>query len=248
MGGSLACHGAGGPCTVDQLMQLSTSADPTAALMALMGSAPDCAQCLLGCVAGSSESCAASCLASKSGVTVGGSLIIERDVEVSNGIVHIVASPVTAVPDPHLLGRVGSDRDLQTLLLVLAYAPIVEKAIQHMNYTFFAPTNDAFLSLDPQALAALLRPESIAELEVLLFYHLLPLEHWSYDLAAAQRWTTADNSSLSVYVDHASSTVHVDRARVIEADIPASNGVVHVIDTVLVPPSCTPFPGAVLTT
>ena len=72
MGGSLGCPGAGGPCTVDQLMQLGTSADPTAALMALMGSAPDCAQCLLGCVGGSSESCAASCVASKlkSGSTV----------------------------------------------------------------------------------------------------------------------------------------------------------------------------------
>jgi uncharacterized surface protein with fasciclin (FAS1) repeats len=150
-----------------------------------------------------------------------------------------VSSPVTAAPDPNLLGRISSDRDLQTLLLVLAHAPIFERAIQQTNYTFFAPTNDAFMALDPLSLAALLLPENIVELEMLLFYHLVPLEHWSYDLASAPFWTTAENSPLFAYVDSSSSTIHVDRAGVIEADIPASNGVVHVVDTVLVPPSCT---------
>ena len=145
-------------------------------------------------------------------------------------------------------GKIGEQgQTFSSLLDALRSANVLSSLRLMPRWTLFAPTDAAMARFKkfPAAVSIMNTP---SELEMLLFYHLLPLKRWSCDLAAAQRWTTADNSSLSVYVDDASSTVHVDRARVIEADIPASNGVVHVIDTVLVPPSCTPFPGAVLTT
>lgn len=102
-------------------------------------------------------------------------------------------------------------------------------------FTVFAPTNEAFAKIPADKLNALKNdPE---KLKMVLLYHVLSMKVASSD-ARTMMAPTAEGSSASVKVkmkDGRASEVKVDKARVIQADIMASNGVIHVIDTVLMP-------------
>jgi uncharacterized surface protein with fasciclin (FAS1) repeats len=100
-------------------------------------------------------------------------------------------------------------------------------------FTVFAPTNDAFAKLPAGTVESLLKPENIAKLKAILLYHVVAGNLKSTDLKSGDV-ATADNKDVNVQVSGGS--VKINDATVTKADIPASNGVIHVIDTVLIPP------------
>ena len=103
----------------------------------------------------------------------------------------------------------------------------------------FAPTNEAFAKVPPATLAHLLDPANIGELDSVLTYHVLPEAVQSKDLKPFQSVKTVEGQSLQIVASGGS--VFVNNAQVTAADNEASNGVVHIINRVLIPP-VTPTP------
>ena len=99
-------------------------------------------------------------------------------------------------------------------------------------FTVFAPTNDAFAKLPKGTLDDLLKPENKKKLAAILTYHVLPGKVMAEDVKTMQA-KTVNGQSLDIKVE--GGKVTVDKAKVITTDVAASNGVIHAIDTVLMP-------------
>merc|ERR1712085_121937 len=101
-------------------------------------------------------------------------------------------------------------------------------------FTVFAPTNDAFAALPAGTLDSLLKPENKATLVDILTYHVVGAVALSTDLSDGQVIDTVEGKSVTV---HIGDGVKINDANVVMADVMATNGVVHVIDGVLLPPA-----------
>ncbi|WP_371357471.1 fasciclin domain-containing protein [Hydrocoleum sp. CS-953] len=99
-------------------------------------------------------------------------------------------------------------------------------------FTVFAPTDEAFAALPEGTLDKLLMPENKDKLVQILTYHVVPGKVMSGDLESGMV-KTVEGSKVNVKVSDAG--VKVGKAKVVKADVPASNGVIHVIDTVILP-------------
>ena len=119
-----------------------------------------------------------------------------------------------------------------TLAKALTEANLVDTLKGEGPFTVFAPTDEAFAKLPEDQLASILADKEL--LTAILTYHVVPGKVMAADVAAIDSATTVQGQSVSINTD---SGVKVDAATVIQADIEASNGVIHVIDTVLVPQS-----------
>lgn len=124
-----------------------------------------------------------------------------------------------------------------TLVAAVQAAGLVDTLNGPGPFTVFAPTDEAFAALPPGTVERLLRPENKAELVRLLTYHVVPGRVLAADLAGrTSRPATVAGARLSI---DGRQGVAINTARVIAADVAASNGVVHVIDRVLLPPAQT---------
>jgi uncharacterized surface protein with fasciclin (FAS1) repeats len=122
-----------------------------------------------------------------------------------------------------------------TLLAAAKAAGLVETLKGAGPFTVFAPTDEAFKKLPAGTVDTLLKPESKAKLASILSYHVVPRKILSSDVAGkTMKVKTVEGSEISV---NATAGVKVDNATVVTADILASNGVIHVIDTVIMPAS-----------
>ena len=101
-----------------------------------------------------------------------------------------------------------------------------------------APTNDAFDAIPTELLNVLLLPENIKKLQGILLYHVLSGSYPSSDLTSGDRLTlpTINGESVTISVNDDDNGVMVNDANVIQTDIIACNGIIHVIDSVLLPP------------
>jgi uncharacterized surface protein with fasciclin (FAS1) repeats len=123
----------------------------------------------------------------------------------------------------------------KTLAAALNAAGLVETLKGPGPYTVFAPTDAAFAKLPPGTVQQLLKPENKAKLTAILTYHMVPGRLSSGELAKMKDVKTVEGRSLAVR--SMGKAVMVDGAKVTAADIQAGNGVIHVIDTVLMPPN-----------
>lgn len=123
----------------------------------------------------------------------------------------------------------------ETLAAALEAAGLIETLKGQGPFTVFAPTDAAFAKLPQGTLEDLLLPENKGQLRAILTYHVTTGEVLKVDILALPAVTTVHGSALAVGVD--GKTVTVNDARVTEADIMTANGVIHVIDTVLLPAS-----------
>ncbi len=123
--------------------------------------------------------------------------------------------------------------DFATLVAALTAAGLVETLQGAGPFTVFAPTEAAFAALPEGLLAKLLLPENVAVLTAILTYHVVPGMVMSTDITAGDV-ATVEGSTVALTTDMG---VMVNGAKVIAADVAASNGVIHVIDAVIVPPT-----------
>jgi uncharacterized surface protein with fasciclin (FAS1) repeats len=121
-----------------------------------------------------------------------------------------------------------------TLVSALGSAGLVETLKGPGPFTVFAPTDDAFAALAPGTLDELLKPEKVEELKAILTYHVVPGKVTASDIANLVSTVTVNGTELRITVQD--STVMVNDAKVTQTDIAATNGVIHVIDRVLIPP------------
>lgn len=123
--------------------------------------------------------------------------------------------------------------NFQTLVAAVQAAGLVDTLKGDGPYTVFAPTDEAFAKLPAGTVENLLKPENKQQLVAVLTYHVVPGKIMASDLSGKKQMVeTVQGSKLWV---EAWNDVRVDEARVIAADIWASNGVIHVIDTVVLP-------------
>jgi uncharacterized surface protein with fasciclin (FAS1) repeats len=120
-----------------------------------------------------------------------------------------------------------------TLVAALEAADLVSTLKGDGPFTVFAPTDQAFAKLPPGTLADLLQPENKSKLQSILTYHVIPSQVMAADVATLTEAKTVNGSSLMVKADK--DKVMVDNAQVIKTDIICSNGVIHVIDAVVMP-------------
>jgi uncharacterized surface protein with fasciclin (FAS1) repeats len=121
----------------------------------------------------------------------------------------------------------------ETLIAAAKAAGLVETLKGPGPYTVFAPTDEAFAKLPKGTVEDLLKPENKAKLAAILTYHVLPGKVMAADIAGKKaNVKTVQGSELAV---DATTGVKVNDATVITADVAASNGVIHIIDTVVMP-------------
>jgi uncharacterized surface protein with fasciclin (FAS1) repeats len=120
----------------------------------------------------------------------------------------------------------------KTLVAAVKAAGLVETLQGKGPFTVFAPTDDAFAKLPAGTLEDLLKAENKEKLVAILTYHVVPGKVMAADVKTMKA-KTVNGQELSIKVEDGNVTV--DKAKVIKTDVAASNGVIHVIDTVLLP-------------
>jgi len=166
---------------------------------------------------------------------IGGATVVTKDIVASNGIIHVIDAvimPPSAGPAP--LAVEASAAGFSTLVTAVEAAGMTEDLLDaNANLTVFAPTNDAFDALPDGALDELLAdPDALANV---LAYHVYP------DTVDSATAIALDGNSItmlngeSVAVSVVDGNLFVNDAQVVAADVEASNGIIHVIDQVLIP-------------
>ncbi|TVR26004.1 MAG: fasciclin domain-containing protein [Ilumatobacter sp.] len=141
------------------------------------------------------------------------------------------ADPEAPISDPDIVEIAATTEGFSTLVVALSAADLVETLQGEGPFTVFAPTDEAFAALPDGLLDSLLEPENSELLTRILTYHVVAGDVRSGDIEPG---AVATVEGSDVTLDTADG-VTVDGANVIQADIVASNGVIHVIDAVILP-------------
>jgi len=120
-----------------------------------------------------------------------------------------------------------------TLAAALEAADLIGTLKGDGPFTVFAPTDEAFAKLPEGTVANLLKPENRDQLTAILTYHVVAGKVYAADVVELQAATTLNGSDIAIEVNDGG--VRIDNANIIKTDIGASNGVIHVIDTVILP-------------
>jgi uncharacterized surface protein with fasciclin (FAS1) repeats len=161
--------------------------------------------------------------------------------EVRQDVVHIIDSvlipPAVRTPSKNIVELAVATPDLSTLVTALKAGNLVGALSGKGPFTVFAPTNEAFAKLPKSTLDHLLDPKNIKELDAVLEYHVISgAAVHKADLKSDQKVKTLEGQDVDVRKT-GSGAVFVNQAQVVTADVDASNGVVHIIDGVLLPPT-----------
>ena len=166
-------------------------------------------------------------------VTVDGAQVTTPDVKASNGVIHVIDS-VILPSDQNVVQTAIKDGHFKTLAMLIEKAGLAEALSGAGPFTVFAPTDEAFAKLPKETVASLLTPQGKDKLVKILTYHVVSGRVFS-DKVASKGWSsgTLNGAELSSRTEH--GKVMINNATVTATDIDASNGVIHVIDTVLIP-------------
>ncbi|GBL05665.1 fasciclin domain-containing protein [Glaciecola sp. KUL10] len=134
-----------------------------------------------------------------------------------------------------IVGVAASNPDFSTLVTAVKAAGLVDALKGDGPLTVFAPTNEAFAKLPAGTVEDLLKPENKDKLIAVLTYHVVPGQVTAADVVKVDSATSLQGQSIDVNVMNGKVTV--DNANVVATDIKASNGVIHVIDSVILPAS-----------
>lgn len=144
------------------------------------------------------------------------------------------ATPLPAAPElADIVDTAVADGRFTTLVAAVQAAGLVETLKGAGTFTVFAPTDEAFAKLPAGTVEDLLKAENLETLKNILLYHVVAGKVMAADVTALDSAETALGESVTVKVDMGS--VYINDAKVVITDIETTNGVIHVIDTVLLP-------------
>jgi uncharacterized surface protein with fasciclin (FAS1) repeats len=149
---------------------------------------------------------------------------------VSHAAHHESGEPATK---PTIVEIAAGNADFSTLVAALQAAGLVEALSGDGPFTVFAPTNEAFSQLPEGTLETLLLPENKDKLTAILTYHVVSGKVMAADVVTLTEATSLEGDAIAISV--VDGGVMVDGANVVATDIEASNGVIHVIDAVIMP-------------
>ncbi len=162
--------------------------------------------------------------------------VIKTDIKASNGVIHVLDSVIMPSTDD-IIATAGKAGAFNTLAAAVRAAGLVETLKGKGPFTVFAPTDEAFAKLPDGTLNSLLKPENRSQLQAVLTYHVVPGRVFSDQALKVGAAKTIQGGAITI--EKKSSGVFINGARLVKADVDASNGVIHVIDSVLLPPTAT---------
>jgi uncharacterized surface protein with fasciclin (FAS1) repeats len=146
----------------------------------------------------------------------------------------LIALPAFAGMKKDIVDTAVEAGSFETLVAAVQAADLVDTLKGDGPFTVFAPTDEAFAALPEGTVEDLLKPENKDQLIEILTYHVVPGKVMSGDLSDDMAATTVQGSDVMIDLDNG---VMVEEATVVSADIETSNGVIHVIDKVILPES-----------
>jgi len=166
-------------------------------------------------------------------VTVNGKRVSKADVKADNGVIHMVSDVIYPLPTSNIAELVTSDPRFSTLLAAVGAAGLADTLAGEGPFTVFAPTNDAFAKIPEDALNGLLADKTA--LTQKLLRHVLPGTVFYKGICwKIQEAASGEEIATQVFKGGVVKVVSEDAgARVNDADIVATNGVIHAIDTVI---------------
>ena len=120
-----------------------------------------------------------------------------------------------------------------TLVAAVQAADLADTLKSEGPFTVFAPTDEAFAKLPAGTVEDLLKPENKDKLQAILTYHVVSGKYMAKDVLTMKEAKTVNGQSFMISMD--AGNVMVDNAKVVQTDIECSNGIIHVIDTVIMP-------------
>ncbi len=157
--------------------------------------------------------------------------IVITDILTSNGVIHVIDSVI--LPPNDIVETAIADGRFTTLVAALQAADLVETLQGEGPFTVFAPTDDAFAKLPAGTVDTLLKPENLDQLKSILLYHVVAGKVMAADVVTLESAETVLGQDVIIKVTD--GKVFINDSEVIITDIETSNGVIHVIDTVLLP-------------
>jgi uncharacterized surface protein with fasciclin (FAS1) repeats len=146
-----------------------------------------------------------------------------------------VSESPNAAASGNIVELASTNASFKTLTKAVQAAGLTETLSGKGPYTVFAPTDEAFAALPQGTVENLLKPENKEQLVKLLTYHVIAGEVTSSQITPGEV-KTVEGTPVKIEVDKSSSQVNVNNAKVTQPDIKASNGVIHVVDKVIMPP------------
>ena len=166
--------------------------------------------------------------------------VVATDIATSNGVIHVIDQVILPSSD-NLVATADKAGTFKTLIAAAKAAGLVPVLTGDQPLTVFAPTDAAFAKLPAGTVESLLKPENKDKLAAILKFHVVPGRVYSNDVLTKKELKTAQGGTLTAAVKDGAATVN--GAGLVATDIDASNGVIHVIDSVLLPPAA-PAKGA----
>ncbi len=163
----------------------------------------------------------------------GNSKVVQTDIAASNGVIHVIDTVLMPPAKKNIVETAVSTNMFNTLVAAVKAAGLADTLMGDGPFTVLAPTDDAFKKLPAGTIESLLKPENKDMLVKILTYHVISGEVRSEQVAAMHKAKTLQGQKVKIKTK--GSTVMINGAKVIKADVEASNGVIHVIDTVLMP-------------
>jgi len=162
-------------------------------------------------------------------VFINNAKVTMANIEASNGMVHVIDAVL--LPPGNIVDIAVADPQFSTLVAAVTAADLVDTLSGAGPFTVFAPTDAAFAALPPGTVDSLLN--DIPALTDILTYHVVPGRYPASEVLANSSLATVQGTSFDITSD--ANGAYVDGAQIIVTDIPASNGIIHVIDAVILP-------------
>ncbi|MFM2215913.1 MAG: hypothetical protein RL240_231 [Planctomycetota bacterium] len=167
-------------------------------------------------------------------VSVDGANVVATDIACTNGVIHVIDSVILPASDniPAVATKAGK---FSTLLAAAKAAGLVDALSGDKALTVFAPTDEAFGKLPKGTVESLLKPENKDKLKAILLYHVVEGRVYSEDALKAKSAATLQGGKVEITVKDGAA--YVNGAKILATDVDAGNGVIHIIDSVILPPA-----------
>jgi transforming growth factor-beta-induced protein len=162
--------------------------------------------------------------------------VLEADIMASNAVIHVIDTVLMPPAKPSIVDIAVADARFSTLVAALQKADLVGALSGKGPFTVFAPTNDAFSALLAQLGISAEELLNSPDLKDILLYHVVAGKATAADVVKLSKVTTLNGKDIAIEVKD-SSVILNGKVKIIITDIMASNGVIHVIDAVLLPPA-----------
>jgi uncharacterized surface protein with fasciclin (FAS1) repeats len=168
----------------------------------------------------------------KEGAKVDGVWVTSTDIQCHNGVIHVIDS-VMLPTDSDIVQVAAKNGSFNTLLAAAQAAGLAETLQSSGPFTIFAPTDEAFANLGDKTIASLLLPKNRETLARILKHHVVAGRIYSPEALKAGSAITLAGTRLPIAVTNTGAMIGT--ANIVATDVDAKNGVIHVIDTVLIP-------------